>query len=93
MSGYEMKKMMGLSFNSNISYGTLYPHLRYLESSRLIEGTWESRRWRTTLKKRVYRLTVSGKDAMIRNVEDLSETTQKLQSMLEENEIPGFSNR
>jgi DNA-binding PadR family transcriptional regulator len=81
MSGYEMKKMMNGFFGITISYGTLYPHLRFLEKSRHIEGSWESRRWKTEQKKRVYRLTDSGKKATDESLDRLLETTTKLRSM------------
>jgi len=72
MSGYELKKNLSGTFGYEISFGTLYPHLRALESAKLIFGKWVSKKPR----KRIYSLTDRGREALRSNALRLSRLLQ-----------------
>jgi DNA-binding PadR family transcriptional regulator len=61
MGGYELKKEMMREFGMRLSFGTIYPHLKNLEKSRMIRLELDppSRK-----KKNVYRLTPEGLSAL-----------------------------
>ncbi|MDG6998269.1 MAG: helix-turn-helix transcriptional regulator [Nitrososphaerota archaeon] len=82
MSGYELRKRLQKSFFINVSYGTLYPHLRSLERSRLIAGSWEQKDANAAMRKRVYALTPNGKRALISSVKRLAEIGLTMQFTL-----------
>ncbi len=82
MSGYELRKKLLNSFKFNMSYGTLYPHLRTLESSKLITGKWRRSELNKTNKKRIYSLTERGQNILRTNVENLSNIAHKMHQML-----------
>ena len=81
-SGYELRKHLLRSFAINISYGTLYPHLRSLEKSHLIEGVWQQKESSLALRKRVYSLTPEGVSTLISSVRNLSDTALTMQFVL-----------
>src|SRR2546423_14488649 len=62
-SGYDIKTVVDRStrFFWAASYGQIYPELRHLEREGLIEGESAPRGAR---ERRVYRLTVAGRDAL-----------------------------
>ncbi len=76
MSGYELRKNIERTFGYEISFGTLYPHLRTLENSRLIAGKWMPRKPR----KRMYGLTERGKEVLRTNAHNLSRLIQLILS-------------
>ncbi len=80
-SGYELKKNLLNSFNLNLSYGTLYPHLHSLEKEELIHGNWEFQEDNAPLKKRVYTLTTSGSEKLARSMGSLSKIALTMQYM------------
>jgi len=82
MSGYELRKKMLNSFKFNMSYGTLYPHLRTLESSKLITGRWRRSELNKTNKKRTYTLTSKGKNILRTNIDNLSTMVSRMHQML-----------
>ncbi len=82
MSGYELRKKLMNSFKFNMSYGTLYPHLRTLEGSRIITGKWLRSELNRTNKKRIYKLTGRGRDILKTNVDNLSKIASKMRQML-----------
>jgi DNA-binding PadR family transcriptional regulator len=61
MGGYELKKEMMREFGMRLSFGTIYPHLKNLEKSRMIRLELDppSRK-----KKNLYRLTPEGLSAL-----------------------------
>ena len=61
MGGYELKKEMMREFGMRLSFGTIYPHLKNLENSRLItlEVEVPDRKRRN-----IYRLTAEGTNAL-----------------------------
>ncbi|MFI5419692.1 MAG: PadR family transcriptional regulator [Nitrososphaerales archaeon] len=61
MGGYELKKEMMKEFGMRLSFGTIYPHLKNLENSRLIRIDQEAP---VRKKKNVYRLTAEGTSAL-----------------------------
>ncbi len=81
-SGYEFKKNLHGSFRLNISYGTLYPHLHSLEKSDLIQGTWQFQEENAPLKKRVYGLTPTGLEKLVRSISGLSKIAFTMLFML-----------
>ncbi len=81
-SGYELKKSLLNSFNLNLSYGTLYPHLHSLEKEEIIHGNWEFQEDNAPLKKRVYTLTTSGSEKLARSMGNLSKIALTMQYML-----------
>ncbi|MGI0078987.1 MAG: PadR family transcriptional regulator [Nitrososphaerales archaeon] len=81
-SGYELKKSLLSSFNLNLSYGTLYPHLHSLEKGEVIRGNWEFQADNAPLKKRVYTLTTSGSEKLARSIGTLSKIALTMQYML-----------
>jgi DNA-binding PadR family transcriptional regulator len=80
-SGYELKKNLLSSFNLNLSYGTLYPHLHSLEKEELIHGNWEFQEENAPLKKRVYTLTTAGSEKLARSMGSLSKIALTMQYM------------
>ncbi len=81
-SGYELRKHLLRSFAISVSYGTLYPHLRSLEKSGLIEGVWQQKESSLALRKRVYSLTPEGIATLISSVRNLSDTALTMQFVL-----------
>lgn len=81
-SGYELKKNLLKSFNLNLSYGTLYPHLHSLEKAQVIHGNWEFQEDNAPLKKRVYSLTTSGSEKLARSIGSLSKIALSMQYLL-----------
>ena len=61
MGGYELKKEMMQEFGMRLSFGTIYPHLKNLEGSRLIRLEIEPPNRK---RKNVYRLTPEGTSAL-----------------------------
>jgi DNA-binding PadR family transcriptional regulator len=78
-SGYELKKNLMKSFNLNLSYGTLYPHLHMLEKSDLICGSWKVQDENQPLRKRVYVLTELGIERLGRSITTLSKIALTMQ--------------
>ncbi len=72
MSGYDLKKKLLETFDYNISFGTLYPHLRSLESSKLIIGRWLSKKPR----KRLYSVTYKGRESLSLSTKQISQLLQ-----------------
>lgn len=71
MSGYDAIGFIHDKFGVLVSSGTVYSHLYALEREELIEGTWDT-------KKRVYRITEKGEQAL----ETLSKTNMELLNTL-----------
>jgi DNA-binding PadR family transcriptional regulator len=61
MGGYELKKEMIREFGMRLSFGTIYPHLKNLENSRLIRLELEPPNRK---KKNIYKLTPEGMSAL-----------------------------
>jgi DNA-binding PadR family transcriptional regulator len=78
-SGYELKKNLMKSFNLNLSYGTLYPHLHALEKADFICGSWKVQDESQPLRKRVYKLTDGGSERLARSITTLSKIALTMQ--------------
>lgn len=80
-SGYQLKKSLYSSFQLNLSYGTLYPHLHSLDKSQLISGTWKYQSENAPLRKRMYTLTPKGSAKLSRSIGNLSKIALTMQFM------------
>ncbi len=81
-NGYGIKKHLLSLFRTNVSYGTLYPHLHSLEKAQLISGMWDTHSQNSSLKRRMYKLTHTGLDKLGRSIENLSKIAFTMQFML-----------
>jgi DNA-binding PadR family transcriptional regulator len=80
-SGYQLKKSLYSSFQLNLSYGTLYPHLHSLDRAQLVSGTWKYQSENAPLRKRMYSLTPKGAAKLSRSIGNLSKIALTMQFM------------
>ncbi len=69
LHGYELKKRLGetLGFLWGVSYGSLYPALRRLESKGLVSGSWAASD--NNRRARFYQLTAKGQKLLLASLE------------------------
>jgi DNA-binding PadR family transcriptional regulator len=86
MNGYRLGKKLGTHFQTNVSFGTLYPHLERLSSEKLVIGRWievPSTEGSSPKRIRIFRLTDEGK----KTLKDSLVRLQKIVSMIETRSI------
>lgn len=85
MNGYQLKKDLERSFDANVSYGTLYPHLKSLDEIGLIKGKWttsdEGKNHKATC---VFNLTDKGRGTLGENLRRLLKITSLIQDSLQQ---------
>jgi DNA-binding PadR family transcriptional regulator len=79
-AGYGLRLKILDEFGIKLSYGTLYPHLRFLEKAGLVAGqrhagTAEARK---NGSKRVLAITEKGRTTLNRNIEEAMKTIEKI---------------
>jgi len=77
-TGYELSREIPSFFGTNVSFGTLYPHLHLLEDSGLVHGLWEEKSANMFSRRKKYSLTTDGTIVLRISGETLSEMARKM---------------
>ncbi len=86
MYGYEIAATVHKDTDGAFTWreGSLYPNLHKLEADGFITGAWEEKE--TGRKRRYYRLTKKGKDALREKVQSWTELRQAVECVLEKSD-------